>query len=138
VKEEKIAAAAGAMGAWPGNKYDCLFAVYAVPAKDHTSEECLSIIDEEIDKIKTELVSGEEMSKYKRGTKKGLIDGMKSNSSMARMLTNYDILGGDWRLLFTEIDRVDAVMAEDVQRVAQTYLVKKNRTIGEIIPEEEE
>ncbi|UCE17972.1 MAG: insulinase family protein [Gemmatimonadota bacterium] len=137
VKEKKIAAAVGAMSAWPGNKYDCLFAVYAVPAKDHTSEECLAVIDDEIEKLKAELASEDEMSKYKRSTKKGLIDGMKSNSSMARMLTNYDILSGSWRNLFGEIDRVEAVSAGDIQRIAQAYLVKKNRTIGEIIPEDE-
>ncbi|MFQ6091319.1 MAG: M16 family metallopeptidase, partial [bacterium] len=136
VKEKKIAAAAGAMAGWPGNKYPCLFAVYAVPAKDHTSEECLAAIDEEIEKIKAELVTEKEMSKYKRGTKKGLLDRMKSNSSMARMLTNYDVLSGSWRNLFKEIDRVEAVSAADVQRIAQEYLTRKNRTIGEIIPEE--
>ena len=137
VKEKKIAAAAGAMSGWPGNKYDCLFAVYAVPAKDHTSEECLAVIDDEIEKLKTELTTEDEMSKYKRGTKKGLIDGMKSNSNMARMLTNYDVLSGSWRNLFGEIDRVEAVSAQDIQRVAQEYLMKKNRTLGEIIPEDE-
>jgi predicted Zn-dependent peptidase len=137
VKEKKIAAAVGAMSAWPGNKYDCLFSVYAVPAKDHTSEECLTIIDEEIEKLKTELATEDEMSKYKRGTKKNLIDGMKSNSSMARLLTNYEILSGSWRNLFDEIDRVEAVSAEDIQRLAQEYLIRKNRTVGEIIPEEE-
>ena len=137
VKEKKIAAAAGAFGGWPGNKYSCLFAAYAVPAKDHTSEECLEAIDAEIEKLRDELATEEEMSKYKRGTKKNLIDGMKSNSSMARMLTNYDVLSGSWRNLFDEIDRVEAVSAGDVQRVAQEYLKRKNRTVGEIIPEEE-
>ena len=136
VKEKKIAAAAGSMSAWPGNKYSCLFAVYAVPAKDHTSEECLEAIDAEIEKLRTELATEEEMSKYKRGTKKNLLDGMKANNSMARLLTNYDVLTGDWRNLFDEIDRVESVTAEDVRRIAQEYLVRKHRTIGEIIPEE--
>jgi predicted Zn-dependent peptidase len=137
VKEKKIAAAAGSMSGWPGNKFDCLFAVYAVPAKDHTSEECLAAIDEEIERLKTELATEEEVKKYKRGTKKGLIDGMKSNGSMARMLTNYDVLSGSWRNLLDEIERVEAVSADDIQRIARHYLVQKNRTIGEIIPEEE-
>lgn len=137
VKEKKIAAATGAMSGWPGNKYDCLFAIYAVPAKDHTSEECLTVIDEEIERLKTELATEEEMSKYKRGTKKGTIDGMKSNSSMARMLTNYDVLSGSWQNLFDEVDRVETVSPEDIQRIANEYLGQKNRTIGDIIPEED-
>jgi len=88
------------------------------------------------EKLKTELVSQEELTKYKRSTKKNLISSMKSNSNMASMLTNSEVLAGDWRALFDEINKVEAVTADDIQRVAKIYLVKKNRTVGEIVPEE--
>jgi predicted Zn-dependent peptidase len=107
-----------------------------VPAKDHTSEECLAAIDAEIERLKNEPVNAEEIQKYKRSTKKGLIDGMKSNSRMAGLLTSYEVLSGSWRNLFSEINRVEAVSPEDIQRVAKTYLVRKHRTIGDIVPEE--
>lgn len=136
VKEKKIAIQTGSFNGWPGNKYPNLCAFFAIPAKDHTSEECLEVIDQQIEKLKAELVSQEEMTKYKRSTKKNLISSMKSNNNMARMLTNSEVLAGDWRALFDEINKVEAVTAEDIQRVAKIYLVKKNRTVGEVVPEE--
>lgn len=42
---------------------------------------------------------------------------------------------GDWRLLFLHRDRLEAVTVEDVIRVADTYLVRDNRTVGRFIPE---
>jgi predicted Zn-dependent peptidase len=36
------------------------------------------------------------------------------------------------------LDKLAAVTPEDVQRVARTYLVAKNRTVGWFIPTEEE
>ncbi len=41
---------------------------------------------------------------------------------------------GDWRLLFLHRDRVEAVTAADVTRVAATYLKPSNRTLGQFIP----
>jgi zinc protease len=41
---------------------------------------------------------------------------------------------GDWRLLFLNRDRVRAVTAADVQRVAASYLKPANRTVGLFIP----
>jgi zinc protease len=61
---------------------------------------------------------------------------MKSNGSMAVLLTNADVLLGDWNLLFEEISKVESVTIADVQRLANEYLTRSNRTIGEIIPEE--
>jgi zinc protease len=41
---------------------------------------------------------------------------------------------GDWRLLFLHRDRVDAVKAKDVERVAAQYLRQSNRTVGMFLP----
>ncbi|MDZ7262074.1 MAG: insulinase family protein [candidate division KSB1 bacterium] len=135
VKEKKIAVQVGAMNGWPGDKYPNLFAAYAFPAKDHTSAECLEAIDAEIARLKTEPITAEELTKFKRQTRKSLIDRMKPNSQMAALLTYYDVVLGDWRKLFEVFKEVEAVTATDIQAVAQKYLIKKNRTVGEIVPE---
>ncbi|HET9533270.1 MAG TPA: pitrilysin family protein [Blastocatellia bacterium] len=41
---------------------------------------------------------------------------------------------GDWRLLFLHRDRLRKVTAEEVQRVAASYLKSSNRTLGLFIP----
>lgn len=46
------------------------------------------------------------------------------------------IAAGDWRLFFLFRDRVKALKAEDVQRVATTWLKSSNRTSGSFIPTE--
>ena len=42
---------------------------------------------------------------------------------------------GDWRLLFLARDRLRAVTAADVQRVAAAYLKPANRTVGVFMPD---
>ena len=37
---------------------------------------------------------------------------------------------GDWRLLFLQRDRLEKVQLQDVQRVAKTWLLPDNRTVG--------
>jgi predicted Zn-dependent peptidase len=44
---------------------------------------------------------------------------------------------GDWRELFRSVDRIDAVTPEDIMRVANATFVPTNRTIGQIVNEEE-
>jgi zinc protease len=43
---------------------------------------------------------------------------------------------GDWRFQFIHRDRVKAVSAADVQRVARAYLLPANRTFGQFVPTE--
>lgn len=135
VKEKKVAVAVMGLNGFPGEKFSNLIAIYAVPAMGHTSAECLELIAQEIEKIKTESASPEELTKYKRNTIKGFLDQMKSNSNMAALLTYADVVLGSWQEVFDQVEEINAVTAEDVQRVAETYLVKKRRTVGEIIPE---
>lgn len=46
------------------------------------------------------------------------------------------LAAGDWRLLFTSRDAIAKVSAEDVNRVAATYLRPSNRTLGRFVPTE--
>ncbi|MBC8358385.1 MAG: insulinase family protein [Candidatus Aminicenantes bacterium] len=135
VKDKKVAVAAVSVSGFPGDKFSNLVVFYAVPSRGHTSAECLELIDEEIEKIKKESVTPEELTKFKRGEVKGILDQMKSNSRMAALLTYTDVVLGDWKLMFDQIEEIRAITAEDIKRVANKYLVKKHKTIGEIVYE---
>jgi zinc protease len=52
---------------------------------------------------------------------------------LAMSLTE-SIAQGDWRLFFLQRDRIAEVSADDVNRVAATYLKRANRTLGRFIP----
>ena len=132
VKEKKIAVAASGFQGLPGNKYPGLFLFYAVPARGHTHQECEEAIYEEIERLKTELVSAEELAKAKTRARAGLIRQLDSNSGLAEQITFYEVVTGDWRNLFRQLDRIDEVTAEDILRVAKEYFTKKNRTVGVI------
>jgi zinc protease len=58
-----------------------------------------------------------------------------SSTALSQALSSASALG-DWRLLFLERDRLAAVTAEDVNRVARTYFRKPNRTVGLYVPED--
>jgi len=135
VKEKKVAIQTGGFNGFPGDKFPNLIAFFAVPAKGKTSEECLKLMDEEIEKVKKESVTEGELTKYKRNSIKNILDQMKSNARMAAMLTYADVVLGDWRLTFDQVKEIQAVTVEDVKAVASKYLIRKNRTIGEVIPE---
>ena len=135
VKTKKIAVAAQSGSGFPGDKFANLVVVMCVPAAGKTSAECLAAIEEEIERIKKESVTEEELTKFKRGTIKGLYGQMTDNGNMASLLTYADVVLGGFDKAFEQVEAIKAVTADDVKRVAATYLVVKNRTIGEIVPE---
>jgi predicted Zn-dependent peptidase len=45
----------------------------------------------------------------------------------------YQAVAGDWRDILKSRDRVAAVTAADVQRVAAQYFTKSNRTVGVLV-----
>lgn len=132
VKEKKIAVAASGFQGLPGNKYPGLFMFYAMPAKGHTNQECEQAIYEEIEKMKAELVTPDELTKAKTRARAELIRQLDSNSGLAAQITFYEVVTGDWRNLLTQLDQIEKVTAEDIQRVVKEYFTKKNRTVGVI------
>lgn len=135
VKDKKIAVMAQAMSGFPSDKFPNLFAVLAMPAAGKTAAECQAAIEEELEKIKKDSVTEDELTKFKRTTIKSALAQLRSNANMAALLTYADVVLGDYGKAFDQIDEIKALTAEDIKRVANQYLVKTNRTIGEIVPE---
>jgi predicted Zn-dependent peptidase len=135
VKDKKVAAQVASFNGFPGEKFPNLIAFYAIAAPGHTSAECLELMEAELEKIKKESVTAEELTKFKRSAIKSILTQMKSNANMAALLTSADAVLGDWRLLFDQVKEINAITVDDVKLVAGTYLINKHRTIGEIIPE---
>lgn len=128
VKEKKIAVSANA-GSNP-SKYPSLFMFFVVPAKGRTNQECEQAVYAQIEKLKTEPVSPEELTKAKTRSRANLIRQLDSNSGLGAELTFCEVVMGDWRNLFKQLDKIEKVTAEDVQRAAKTYFTTKNRTVG--------
>jgi len=130
VRDKQIAAFAAGFTGFPGNKYAHLFAFYAVPLPGHSNAEMEKAFGEEIQKLKTQDVTDEELQMFKTRTKADLIRGLASNEGLAEQLAIYQTRYGDWRELFRYLDRVDKVTKADIRRVSNEVFKDTNRTIG--------
>lgn len=132
VRDQKIAAFAGGFSGLPGTKYPGLFSFVAVPVPGHTSEEMGKAIHEQIDRLKNEDVSDEELQMVKTRAKATLIRGLGSNQGLAFQLATDQLRYGDWRELFRSVEKIDKVSKADIRRVANAAFVEKNRTVAMI------
>jgi predicted Zn-dependent peptidase len=132
VRDQKIAAEAEGFTGFPGEKYPGLFAVYAVPLPGHTPEEMRKAIHQQLDLIKSADVTDAELERFKTRAKADLLRGLDSNEDLAHQLAEYQTRYGDWRELFRQVDRIDAVNKADIRRVANQIFVDSNRTSASI------
>lgn len=111
----------------------------------------LSVVEqaiwEETERLKTEPVPEAELEKAKRQIEADLVLSNEEPLQQAILLGQYETIAFDeqlpedsrgYRYLDTLLDRIRAVNAEDVARVAEKYFVADNRTVGWLVNEGEE
>ena len=136
VRDKKLAVEVQSFSGFPGEKYPNLWAALAVPAFGVTNEQVQVALREEIERLKREDVTDEELTRFKTRAKAGLIRGLRSNQGLARQLADYQRLYGDWRELFRYIDRLDKVVKADIRRVSNETFQAPNRTVAMIVNRE--
>jgi zinc protease len=80
-------------------------------------------------------VTDDEVQRAKASILNDINRSFNSSTSIALGLSEWQSMG-DWRLFFLHRDRIEAVTADDVNRVARTYLKPDNRTVGMFYPTE--
>jgi hypothetical protein len=86
----------------------------------------------EIERLKKEDISDDELKMIKTRAKANLIRGLADNEGLATQLATYQTRYGDWRELFRTVDRIDNVTKADIRRIANETFVDTNRTVGVI------
>ncbi len=135
VRDQKIAVATQSISSFPGEKYPNLWAVVAIPARGVSNQQVEEAIHAEIDRLKNEDVTDQELAKFKTRARADLIRSLGSNQGLANQLSNYQTLFGDWKELFHYLDRLNAVTKEDIRRVANETFKASNRTVAMFVTE---
>ena len=96
---------------------------------DEARQTMLKIVED----VASEPPSKEEVERVKTRLLKNIEQELNDSQAVALDLSEY-ASQGDWRLLFLMRDRIKAVTAADVLRVAKAYLKESNRTLATFIP----
>ncbi|MFZ0663054.1 MAG: pitrilysin family protein [Acidobacteriaceae bacterium] len=128
VEKQQIAAEAEGFSGFPGTKYPGLFAFFAVPNAGHTPQEMRTAIHKEIEKLRTTDVTDAELEMFKTRAAADLLRGLGDNQGIAEQLAIYQLRYGDWRELFNQLNKINAVTKADIRRVANQIFVPGNRT----------
>ncbi len=107
----------------------------AVVSKDADISAVRTELNSVVSGSSTEPFTAEELS---RAVSQQLLsfDRLLSSSQQVSSVLSENVSVGDWRLMFWDRDQMKKVTLEDLKRVASTYLIPSNRTVGEFIPDE--
>ncbi len=130
VEEEKLALQVGAFNGFPGTRFDSMFLTLAVPNQGVELDTLEARIYEEIEAVKGGSITQEELDRARTNIRAGIIRGLANNTGLALNFANTHAAKGDWRDVFLQLERYDAVTLDDLTRVANEYLIETSRTVG--------
>lgn len=95
-------------------------------------------MNEEIAKMRNELISEKEMEKLRNQVENDFVLGNARVAGIAENLANYHVYYGDANLINTEIERYRSVSREDIQNAAKKYLKDENRVVLYYLPKSQQ
>ncbi|MFW6198288.1 MAG: M16 family metallopeptidase [Acidobacteriota bacterium] len=127
VEDQEIATDAGA--GQSGYKYEGRFEVRATAKQGHDPVRLEEAIYAELDRLAEEPVGERELQKVKNQNAAAEYRRLQSSFGLMLQLLVADAYRG-WETINEFGERLQAVRAEDVQRVAQEYFTDENRTVA--------
>ena len=107
-----------------------LFNIYAATNKAIDENDLEKAIYAEIDKIRNEGVTEKELQKVKNQKLVDFYRQVETIDGKSNNIGTFEVFFGDYKKMFEAPEQFNKVTAADIQRVANTYLHVKNRTVG--------
>ena len=107
-----------------------------LPLGSNTMDGLVTEIDEEIEKLKTELISERDYQKLQNQFENSFVNSNSSVEGIANSLARNYMLYGKTDLINTEIDIYRSISIEDIREVARKYLNADQRVELKYIPKQ--
>jgi predicted Zn-dependent peptidase len=104
--------------------------INANPRAPHTVKDVEDSILAELEILKAEPVAERDLQRILNKIEYEEARRMGTNGGLARNLTEYDATTGSWRYMIEYRRKVASITPADIQRVAQQYFTRENRTVG--------
>jgi len=111
-----------------------LFFAYASVRPDGSTDRAEALLAEEVNKLRAEPVSDEELEKAKRELEVDLVNDLATTEALAGRIGGDFVTFGRVRSLEERLSALEAVTKGDVQRVATTYLGDDQRSVVRLVP----
>lgn len=113
-----------------------MYVVYALPVGETSLEMLTSEMEEEITKVRTELISENDYQKIQNKFENQFVNANASVEGIANSLARYFMLYDDTSLINKEIEIYKSITREEIKDVAAKYLKPNQRVVLEYLPEE--
>ncbi|MBI3776543.1 MAG: insulinase family protein [Gammaproteobacteria bacterium] len=133
VRGSQVAANAGA-GYDAFGRLDQLFTLDGTPAQGHTIQELETALRAQVKKVRDEVVSDDELERVKAQVIASKVYERDSSFYQAMQIGMLETVGLPWKLADEYLDRIKAVTPQQVQQVAQKYLIDDTLTIAVLDP----
>jgi zinc protease len=117
------------------SRMDELFLFDSTPAQGFTVADLEKEIRAQIERLKIELVTEKELERIKNQVVASKIYEQDSIFYQAMQMGTLETVGLDWKLMDEFVGRFRAVTAEQVQQVAQKYLIDDRLTVAVLDPQ---
>jgi zinc protease len=111
-----------------------LFFAVAIVQPGHTTDEAAAALIGELDRLRNEPVSDQELPQATNQFARDYILGRESVKDTADVLGHAAVIDNDLKTADGEFDIFQGLTAADVQRVARTYFTPENRLVPTVLP----
>jgi len=115
-----------------------LFTFFAQIQPGVSSEVMEKALYEELEKLKTQGITEEELRKAKNILLVNFYSQQRTIAGKANTIGTYEVYFGDYKKLLSAPDDFAKVTLEDVKRIAQKYFIPRNRSVVTLIPTQEQ
>lgn len=133
IRGKEIAVSAGASYS-PFSRLSGMLSLSGTPAKGHTMEELEQGLKNEIELVKRELVTDQELARVRAQVVAEQVYELDSVFYQAMQIGILETVGLDWRLLDEYVEKLKQVTPEQVRDVARKYLIDDHLTVTWLEP----
>ena len=121
------------------NAFDPTLLIFAAQPKEGVDpQKCEKAIYEELERVQNAPVTDRELEKAKNFRLAEFYRQVRTINGRANTIGTYEVFFGNYQRLFDAAKNYNGVTKDDVQRVAKKYFGANNRTVGTLLPENEE